>query len=302
MTGEEPVKYRDPSSAQNELSLLLAVLVAAAQQIEIPAPPRGYGTAAAEVVVDAARVLDPAVVDRLNRIAFAVRASTGGEMAIVTLPDLRGRDVADVALRIGRAWGVGAATGVGDRRRNAGVVVLLVPKETSSDGRGYIRIETGRGVEGFVTDAIAGDIQRAATPFFQRQDYGGGLVLIASELAARYTREFGVTLDTSILSRPQFRQPVTRPVSGAPSVGTFLFLAFVAFLILSGLRRSGRHRGGGSGCLHLLWALSVAQSHGRRSGWGGGGGFGGGSFGGGGGFGGFGGGGGFSGGGSSGSW
>lgn len=284
------------------MSLLLAVLVFAAQQLELPPPPRGYGTSAAEVVVDAARALDPVTIDRINRIAFEVRAKTGGEMAIVTLPDLRGRDVGDVALRIGREWGVGAAAGVGDRSRNAGVVVLLVPKETSPDGRGYISITTGRGVEGFVTDATAGDIRRAATPFFQRQDYSGGILLITSALADRYAREFGVTLDTSLVPSPQVRQPVSGPVSVAPSFGTFLFLLFVVFLILSGLRRSGRYgRGGGSGCLNLLWAMSVAQSHGRRGGWGGGG-FGGGSFGGGGGFGGFGGGGGFSGGGSSGSW
>jgi uncharacterized protein len=283
------------------LSILLAVLAAVVQQVEIPPAPRGYGTSAAEVVVDAAGVLDPAVIDRLNRIAFEVRAKTGGEMAIVTMPDLRGRDDAEVALRIGREWGVGATAGVGDRRRNAGVVILLVPKETASDGRGRIRIETGRGVEGFVTDAIAGDIHRAATPFFQRQDYGAGLLFIASTLADRYAREFGITLDTSLVPQAKFREPASGPVARAPSFGAFLFLLFVVFLILSGLSRSGRRRGGGSGCLNLLWALSVAQSHGRRSGWGGGG-FGGGSFGGGGGFGGFGGGGGFSGGGSGGSW
>jgi uncharacterized protein len=284
------------------LSLLFAVLVATAQQLELPPPPRGYGTSAAEVVVDAARVLDAAVIDRLNRIAFEVHARTGGEMAIVTMPDLGGRDVADVALRIGREWGVGGTAAAGDRRRNAGVVILLVPKETASDGLGRIRIETGRGVEGFVTDAIAGDIRRAATPFFQQRDYGGGLLLITAALADRYAREFGVALDTSLVPSPRLREPIAQPVPRAPSFGALLFLLFVVLLIVSGLRRSGgRGRGGGSGCLNLLWALSVAQSHGRRGGWGGGG-FGGGSFGGGGGFGGFGGGGGFSGGGSSGSW
>lgn len=270
--------------------------------MELPPPPRGYGTSAAEVVVDAAGILDPAVVDRLNRIAFEVHTKTGGEMAIVTMPDLGGRDVADIALRIGREWGFGSAAAPGDRRRNAGVVVLVVPKETASDGRGRVRIETGRGVEGFVTDAIAGDIQRAAIPFFQRQDYNGAILLIATALADRYTRELGVALDTALVPPARFSEPSGQPVAKAPSLGALLFLLFVAFLILSGLRRSARHgRGGGSGCLSLLWALSVAQSHGRRSGWGGGG-FGGGSFGGGGGFGGFGGGGGFSGGGSSGSW
>ena len=223
-------------------------------------------------------------------------------MAIVTMPDLGGRDVADVALRIGRTWGVGGSAAAGDRRRNAGVVILLVPKETASDGTGRIRIETGRGVEGFVTDAVAGDIQRAATPYFQQRDYSSGVLLIATALADRYAREFGVSLDTSLVPQARVREPSGQPINMAPSFGTFIFLLFVVFLILSGLRRSRlAGGGGGSGCLNLLWALSVAQSHGRRSGWGGGG-FGGGSFGGGGGFGGFGGGGGFSGGGSSGSW
>jgi len=99
------------------LNLALYLLAAVSQQLELPPAPRGYGTSAAEVVVDAARVLDPAVIDRLNRIAFEVRAKTGGEMAIVTMPDLRGRDVADIALRIGRTWGVGSAAAAGDRRR-----------------------------------------------------------------------------------------------------------------------------------------------------------------------------------------
>jgi len=287
------------------MTLLLAVLVFAAQQLELPPPPRGYGTSAAEVVVDAARALDQVTIDRLNRIAFEVKAKTGGEMAIVTLTDLGGRDVGDVALRIGREWGVGAATAAGNRTRNAAVVILLVPKETSRDGRGYISITTGRGVEGFVTDATAGDIRRAATPLFQRQDYAGGMLLITSALADRYAREFGVTLDTALVPSQQPRETVAlRPVPRLPSFGALLFLLFVFLLILSGLRRAARLGRGNdfSGCLNLLWAISVAQSRGRRGGWGGGGGFGGGSFGGGGGFGGFGGGGGFSGGGSSGSW
>lgn len=285
------------------MSFLLAVLLVAAQQVEIPPPPRGYGTSAAEIVVDAARVLDPAVIDRINRIAFEVRAKTGGEIAVVTMSDLRGRDVGDVALRIGRQWGVGAAASAGDPTKNAGVVVLLVPKETASDGQGRISITTGRGVEGFITDGAAGDMRRAATPYFIQRDYGSGLLLIVSEIADRFAREFGVTLDSATVPRVESPGPVSGPVAIAPSFGTLLFLLFVVFLILSGLSRAGGRRGGGgSGCLNLLWALSVAQSHGgRRGGWGGGG-FGGGSFGGGGGFGGFGGGGGFSGGGSSGSW
>lgn len=296
--GRELFRFQRESliSIPNELSLLLAVLLATVQQIELPAPPRGYGTSAAEVVVDAAGVLDAATVYRLNRIAFAVHAATGGEMAIVTLPDLRGRDIADVARTIGRDWGVGGEAPVGDRRRNAGVIVLLAPNERQ------VRIETGRGVEGFVTDGEAGDIQRAATPYFRQGDYSAGMLSIVSALSVEYAREFGVTLDTALIPRQQFTQP-QRPTSSAPSIGAIIFVLFVVFLILSGLSRNARRHGGrGSGMLDLLLAIALSQSRGgRRGGWGGGG-FGGGSFGGGGGFGGFGGGGGFSGGGSTGSW
>jgi uncharacterized protein len=254
------------------------------------------------VVVDAANVLSPDTEDRINRIAFEVHERTGGEMAIVTMPDLGGRDVAEVALRIGREWGVGSDAAIGSQTRNAGIVVLVVPRETNSEGRGRIRIETGRGVEGFITDAIAGDIQREAIPYFQRGDYDGAMLLIAQRIAERFAREFGVSLDTSVIPpAPEFAPAPRGGVAISPA--TLIFLLVVAFFMLSALGRTRR----GSGCNGCLWLLlsSAMQSGGHRgryrSGWGGGG-FGGGSWGGGGGFGGFGGGGGFSGGGSSGSW
>jgi uncharacterized protein len=278
--------------------LLTALLTALQQQLELPPQPRGFGTAEADVVVDAAGVLSSGAIERLNRIAYQVHARTGGEIAVVTLPDLGGRDVAEVALRIGREWGIGSDAGVGSRERNAGVVVLIVPRETAADGRGRVRIETGRGVEGFITDGTAGDIQRAAIPLFARQDYDGAALLIVGAIADRFAAEYGVALDPGLV--PQ-RAPVPPPADVAIPGEVVIFLLIVIVLILSGMGRSRGRRGGGNGCLTLLWAMSLA-SHGRgRSHWGGGG-FGGGSFGGGGGFGGFGGGGGFSGGGSSGSW
>jgi uncharacterized protein len=281
-------------------ALWLFLLAAVAQDIAIPPPPRGFGTASAEVVVDAASVLSPDTEERINRIAFEVHERTGGEMAMVTMPDLGGRDVAEVALRIGREWGVGSDAAIGSRARNAGIVVLVVPRETNSEGRGRIRIETGRGVEGFITDAIAGDIQREAIPYFQRGDYDGAMLLIAQRIADRFAREFGVSFDTSVVPAAPVFEPEPRG-RVAVSPGSVIFFLIILFFVLGGLGRGARR--GGNGCLWLLLSMAMdsRMHHGRRSGWGGGG-FGGGSWGGGGGFGGFGGGGGFSGGGSSGSW
>lgn len=251
------------------------------------------------MVVDEARVLSGDAVARMNRAIFAVKAASGGEIVVVTMPDIGGREVGDVALRIGREWRVGSNAAIGDRSRNAAVVVLLIPKETASDGRGQISIQTGQGAEGFITDAIAGDIRREAIPYLQAQDYSSALELITQRLAQRYATEFSFSLDSTVVDS-RFVQRQRGGGTVQPSSALVVFVVLLVLFVMMASARGGRRRG----CLYLLASEAfnaTSYRHGRGS-WGGGG-FGGGSWGGGGGgFGGFGGGGGFSGGGSSGSW
>jgi uncharacterized protein len=263
-------------------AFLMAALVA--QDPQIPAP-RGY-------VNDFAGVIGAERAARMERIITEVHAKSGGEIAVVTLPDIGDRPVGDVALQIGRQWKVGATASVGDRRRNAGLVILVVPKESSKDGRGHISIQTGDGVEGFITDSRAGDIRREALPFLRQADYGAALELMTLRVAESYAREFGFALEGGA-GAP--RAPPPRQPQGIPS-GVFVIAFIVLFLLLS----SGRRRGS-NGLLWFLLGQALSGGHRGHGGGFGGGGFGGGGFGGGG-FGGFGGGGGFSGGGSSGSW
>jgi len=281
--------------------VLLLPLLIALQGIQVPPAPRGYGTSTAEVVVDAAGVLSPDAVDRINRVAFDVHQKSGGEIAVVTLPDIGLRAPVDVALTIGRQWGVGATTGVGQRTRNAGVVLLLVPKETSSSGRGHCFITTGQGTEGFILDAEGAALSREAVPYFQRQDYSGGVEYLATRIGGEFAREFGFTLDSTLGPAP--RQP-PQPGFERPGIeiSPFAFFAIVvvAWIVLGSLGRRGRGRGCG-GCIPIPIVFPTGGGY-SRGGWGGGGwGGGGGGFGGGG-FGGFGGGGGFSGGGGGADW
>lgn len=277
----------------------------ALQAIQIPAPPRGFSPTAAEVVVDAANVIPADVEAQINRIAFAVKQGSGGEIAVATLRDIGQRDVADIALDIGRQWGVGAQAEAGDPRRNAGVVILVVPKETNSDGRGRCRIEVGRGAEGFITDGDAGQLCRDAIPAFQRQNYGEAILFLVSGVASEYAREFNFALDTLIsadvrnrLERPS--APVSIRGPGGLSFETLFLLTVFVIIFISAMSRGGRRgRRGCGGCLPIFLPFPVGGGYHRRGGWGGGG-FGGGF--GGGGFGGFGGGGGFSGGGGGSSW
>src|SRR6266446_1278957 len=128
-------RARVSSRAMLQLTALLLVA-----QVQVP-PPRGY-------VNDFAGVLDAASVAHMEAVIAKVRDKTRGEIAVVTLPDIDDRSAADVALQIGRQWGVGAKGDAGDRSKNLGVVVLLVPQKNHQAGTGDVFIATGRGAEG----------------------------------------------------------------------------------------------------------------------------------------------------------
>src|SRR5438093_8842622 len=154
-------------------------------QISVP-PPRGY-------VNDFAGVLDAASVAHMEAVIAEVREKTRGEVVAVTLPDLGDRPAADVALEIGRRWGVGARGEAGDPAKNLGVVVLLVPQKNHRPGTGQIFIATGRGAEGFLTDARVGRIRDAMTPYLAREDYGAALALGLDPVAKALLLTFGNT-------------------------------------------------------------------------------------------------------------
>jgi uncharacterized protein len=255
------------------------------------------------LVNDFAGVVPAERVAAISALAEAVRQNSPGEIAVVTIADIGDRDPAEIALRVGREWGVGRAGAPGDPTRNAGVVVLIVPKETSSTGSGMCRIEVGRGAEGFITDGTAAEMCREAIPSFAQGDYGAGIALITARIAQRFATEFGFSVDSALAAVPE---AAAHPevVAGPPWV-QIIVVVLVIMLIssLSRRRRRGRGRrggrGGGPGAV-LPLPIFLPGGFGGRGGGFGGGGFGGGGFGGG--FGGFGGGGGFSGGGGGGKW
>ncbi|MEP6834956.1 MAG: TPM domain-containing protein [Gemmatimonas sp.] len=264
------------------------VSIGSAQQpIPIPAY-TGY-------VNDFANVIPAETRAALESLSERVNAATKGDMVIVTMKDIGDRAASDVALNIGRQWKVGANTAIGDKARNAGVIILLVPKESSSTNSGSCFIATGQGAEGFITDATSGSICREATPYFRQQDYAGGLQLVAQRVAQRYATEFNVSFDAGPLPAPPPQRNSTGQSSrggGGTSIVTILVIIFVILSML---------RGGRGGLLRWLPFILSSGGGGRNNRWGGGGG-GGGFGGGGGGFGGFGGGGGFSGGGGGSNW
>jgi uncharacterized protein len=232
-------------------------------------------------VNDFASVIDAESASQMSDLIERLRSATGAEIAVVTLPSIGEQDAAQVALAIGRKWKVGTKAEIGDPRRNAGLVLLLIPKREGDPNSGQIRIEVGQGLEGIVTDAAAGQVRDDMRPDLSAGRYGPGLLLGVRTLASLIARGYGVTDSALTAQQP----PPVNPGGGGSSQNLLpLLFLFLFILMISRAFGGGRRRRSG-----IYWGGPWIGG-----GWGGGGGFGGG----GGGFGGFGGGGGFSGGGA----
>jgi uncharacterized protein len=231
--------------------------------------PTGY-------VSDLAHVLNPGEKEQLEGFCSKVEQQLGVQFALVTIDTLGDQPIEDFAIQLARKWGVG------DRKSNQGVLLLLAINDRKND------IETGRGIEPFLTDGFSGSILRSIRPQLRANDYGGALLTAARAMAQQIAQGKGIAFSDD-LSEPQ-EQPRNIPVrhrGGIP--GPLLILGiFLLFWLLSRAGRSGRG-GGGSFLTGMLLGNLLGGGSRSGGGWGSGGGFGGNS-GGGGGFGGFGGG------------
>jgi uncharacterized protein len=245
-------------------------------------------------VVDQAHLLRPEQVVDLTSKSEALEAQTGRQFVVATVNSLEGVEIEDYAYRLGRAWGIG------QKKENNGVILLVAPKERK------VWIATGYGSGGYLTDAMSGIIIREAIlPHFKNNDYGGGIEAGSDAII----KQMSLPPDQAQASaaKAQQAQEQRRHSSGGALPGIIWALIF-GFIVLSMFRRAGGRRyrpryGAGRGAISpwvVLWGLNELSRGSRGSGWGSSGfdgGLGGGSWGGGGGFGG--GGGGFSGGGGS---
>src|SRR5256712_13552979 len=114
----------------------------------------------------------------MTAVITELRAKTRGEIAVVTLADIGGRSASDVALQIGRQWGVGARGAAGDPAKNPGVVILLVPRKNHPPGTRDGFVSTGRGAEGSLPDARPGRSRHAMIPYLVQERHGEGLAVV----------------------------------------------------------------------------------------------------------------------------
>jgi len=143
--------------------LLLAALLASS----FAAAP---GAGAAEVpylagrVVDEAGILSPAARERLEATLAAHEKTTTNQVAVLTVPSLGSDSVEGFAVNVFSTWKLG------QQGKDNGVLLVVVPQERR------MRIEVGYGLEGLLTDGIAGSILRASlAPRFKAGDFDRGI-------------------------------------------------------------------------------------------------------------------------------
>ena len=230
------------------LALITVLLVCfglrAEQVAKLPAP--------SNYVSDFAHVLSPQTTDETNALCSQLQQRAKAQLFVVTIRTLEDEPIEEFANDLFHKWGIG------DKATNRGILLLLV----TEDHRG--RIEVGLGLEGVVTDSIAGRIGRGLRPSIQTNDFNTAVTNGSQQLAGIIAADAKVTLENTQALPPEPRAQQETP--GARIIGWLVVIAI--FLLISrifGGRRRGYYGGywGGGG-----WG-------GGGGGWGGGGGGGG---------------------------
>lgn len=132
-------------------------------------------------VTDDAALLTPSEEESIEADLQQYQRQTSNEIAIVTLPTLSGAVASDVAVEIGRKWGVGTD-------KDNGILILIGYSERE------IWIATGYGLEGAVPDLVAhGIAAKDMTPLFREGKFAEGLQAgidaLKKHIGGEYTAE-----------------------------------------------------------------------------------------------------------------
>ena len=116
-------------------------------------------------IMDKANVIDSSDERALNQKLTNLSNETGIQVAVLTIPSLEGEALESYSMRVAENWELG------QKGVDNGVLLLV------SIGDRELRIETGYGVEGDLTDTKCGLIIRnVITPHFKNGDYSAGIV------------------------------------------------------------------------------------------------------------------------------
>ena len=197
---------------------LLCCLPVAAYGLDVPRL-EGY-------VNDYGGMITPSAKSRIEEELRGFERSDSTQIVILIIPSLEGEGIEKFSIKVAEAWKVG------QQRKDNGVLLIVSKQERK------IRIEVGRGLEGKLTDLMAGRIiDQVIKPRFKQGDFDGGFITGVSALIDATRGEFKAE-----------QRPVQRRQKGLPPFLTLLLFSGIFILILGSISRI---LGGVAGALGL---------------------------------------------------
>lgn len=158
--------FKRPSRTVALAACLFTVLAPSAFAYVNPGNPTGF-------VNDFANVLSAGERSALEQTLQQNKQETGNEIAVVTVPNLGGDTVENFAEKLFQEWGIG------EEGKDNGALLLVAIEDRA------VRIEVGYGLEGALTDSIAGRIIRNdMTPQFREGNYYEGIAKAVEQMVA----------------------------------------------------------------------------------------------------------------------
>jgi uncharacterized protein len=229
-------------------------------------------------VVDQTGTLSSADIAALTRKLKDFEARKGSQIAVLIVPTTAPEAIEQYSIRVAEAWKIG-------RRKVDDGVILLVAKDDHK-----LRIETGYGLEGALTDVAARRIiDEIITPKFRTGDFAGGISAGVDRIIAVVNGEllpapepqqsfgggegridmlfnplviFGVFVVGGLLRTLLGRLIGSAATGGVVALVTWLAIGSLAFSLLAAVLAF----------VFAMFAGSMASSNGRGGSWSGGGG------------------------------
>jgi len=205
---------------------LLSFLLLCFQALALDVPPL------AGRVNDYAGIITPPMRQELERKLAEFERSDSTQIVVLTIPTLGGENLEEFSIKVAEAWRIGQK-GIDNG------AILLVAKEERK-----IRIEVGRGLEGKLTDLVAGRIIRGEmAPRFKAGDYDGGIAAGVSAIMAVAKGEYAAS-----------PRDIKQGGRSAHPVYTLGFFLLVACIVLGAI---SKYLGGAAGAAGLPYIVHL---------------------------------------------
>lgn len=170
----------------------------------------------------------------------SVENTTGIQIVVLTVPSLKGEDIASFSIKTAEKWEIGR------KGKDDGALLVVALNEHQ------VRIEVGYGLEGKLTDAKCGLIIRnVMIPEFKNNNYSAGIY--------KGVRNIGgiATDNTELVSRT-----VSEDISSDSDIVGFIVIIFwIMVFIIAMTSRSRRFYRRSNSPFFWLWLLSNNSNH-----------------------------------------